>query len=163
MLWRLIRLLRVNVAAVWVWHNVLWPLLLSQFWQPCWYITVGAAHHALCCVAVAAFLQLYERTAQLHHIDLVMLSCSCSCFSGEHDEFNAARLLARMRPEVLIPCWLQCRRLLLCHKHNALPHLAANHTCLHCIAGTQHCTEPGHSQLCSFTPTSRSLVVLYSA
>jgi hypothetical protein len=42
LLWRLIRLLRVNVAVGWVWRCVLWPVILGQFWRPRWYITVGA-------------------------------------------------------------------------------------------------------------------------
>jgi hypothetical protein len=41
-LWWCIRLLRLNVAAGWAWRSVVWPLLLGQFWQPSWYITVRA-------------------------------------------------------------------------------------------------------------------------
>jgi hypothetical protein len=41
LLWLLIRLLRVDVAAFWVWRNVLWPFILGQFWRPRWYIIVG--------------------------------------------------------------------------------------------------------------------------
>jgi hypothetical protein len=36
---------RIAAAAGWVWRCVLWPVLLGQFWQPRWYITVGA----VCC------------------------------------------------------------------------------------------------------------------
>jgi hypothetical protein len=43
LLWWLMKLLRVHVAAASVWRSVVWPVLLGQFWRPRWYITVGAA------------------------------------------------------------------------------------------------------------------------
>jgi hypothetical protein len=42
LLWRLMKLLRVNVAAGWVWRCLVWPVILGQLWRPRWYITVGA-------------------------------------------------------------------------------------------------------------------------
>jgi hypothetical protein len=33
-IWRLVKLLRLNVLLGWVWRNVLWQLLLGLFWRP---------------------------------------------------------------------------------------------------------------------------------